>query len=205
MRKIILIFFILISLQLFGQRDLYTCNNLWKNALPYYENPDTLLIINNPTKHTKWKNQLLPKSGRTIVLIYKKNMIWYSAYIMLTYENEKPIWYQSVPSMFSYNLQDSLLPILFSNCSTTISDMIEYKKRNGENSGYFIFVFMKINNEIIEVEFQPKGIQDITALYGSRFSSIFTMYSLGLSNSMSLHYPIKMECEREDIRKKKKK
>ncbi len=205
MRKIFITLSFFIGIQLFGQEEIYYCENIWKEALLDYDIQDTLLVINNPTIYTKWENELLLGLGRTIVFIFKKESKWYSAYIMLTLENGKYVWYQSLPLEFSYNLQEQFLPSLFDSCTSNINDMIEYNKVNRINSGSLIFLFLKINDEIIEVYFQPKGRQDITALYGSQFSSIYTMYSLGLSNSMSLHYPKRKECESEGVKKKKKK
>ena len=179
---------------LFGQNDYMFCDNLLEEALPYYNIEDTLLIIDNPTMFTKWENELLLGVGRTIVLVYKKDFKWYSAHIMLTYEKNKYVWYQSVPVMFSSNLQDQVLPSLIDSIVSTTYDMIEHNKTKKQHSGRNIHVFVKINSEIVETHFQPDGNQDITALYGSQFTPIYTVFSLGLCNSMSLHYPIRKVC-----------
>ena len=94
MKHIILILITFIVVKSFSQRDIYYCSNFYKEALKVYNDPDTLMIIDNSTPYTLIDKKWHTNTGRSIVFIYKINDEWFSAYCMITVENDKWVWYQ---------------------------------------------------------------------------------------------------------------
>lgn len=184
-----------------SQEPFYCCTNLWKESLAYLENPDTIFIAVDYTSHTKVnKNEIQNRAGRNIIFVFKKNNEWQSALAMYTVENNKDVLYITPTRSFPLSHQRDLLPALFDSCLFDMQKLIDFKKINQweEHSGLNVSIYIKNEGSVFEMPFHNSPSRgDMIGFYGSEYNSLYTMYSLGLSNSVSLFFPFKMKCEAE--------
>lgn len=176
----------------FSQKEHCYCINFFKETLKNYDNPDTLIIIDNPIAYTLFNKQLLSEIGRNIIYLFKTNGEWHSAYSMITYENEKMLWYQTVNRDFdNYNSKKSL-ESLFDNCFNDIQKLIEEKPRR--NSGGFIYIYIRQGKKAFDIMYCPPVTGDIVGLLSTQYKSFYDAYSLGLAHSITMHYPYTKKC-----------
>lgn len=200
MRKIIICLLLGFVIKLEAQEPFYCCTNFWKESLDYLGNPDTIFIAVDYTSYTKInKNEIQNKAGRNIVFVFKKNNEWQSALAMLTIDNKKDVLFITPRRGFSHSIEEKYLNNLFDTCFQYIQKLIEYKKTDfTEDSGRNVRLYIRKRDVVLEVPFHNvPGRGDMVSFYGSEYNSLYTMYSLGLSNSVSLFFPFKMKCEAE--------
>jgi hypothetical protein len=178
----------------------YCCTNFWKESLAYLENPDTIFIAVDYTSHTRVnKNEIQNRAGRNIIFVFKKNNEWQSALAMYTVENNKNVFYITPTRSFPLYIDQKHLNNLFDTCFQDVQKLIEYKKKNiEETSGRNVRLYIRKGDAVFEIPFHnvySRG--DMICFYGSEYNSFYTMYSLGLTNSVSLFFPFKMKCEAE--------
>ncbi len=186
---IIILFAVLKS---FSQKEHYYCTDFFKETLNNYENPDTLIIIDNPIAYTLFNKQLLSEIGRSIVYLFRTNGKWHSAYSMITYEKGKMLWCQTVKRDFdNYNSEKTLEP-LFDNCFNDIQKLIDDKPRR--NSGGFIYIYVRQGEKVYDIMYCPPITGDIVGLLCTQYKSFYDAYSLGLAHSITMYYPYTNKC-----------
>jgi len=201
MKKVLLYIILFCTSNLYSQDEFYKCKNFWKESFNLLGNPDTIFAAVDYTGNFSSapkvrKSKIEEKQGRLIVYVFKKNNEWYSAIAVITTKKYKHYWYQSGNDIFPFSMRDSLICNLFNTCYNELAAMVEQTKvQRGEHGGRYIQLYIKNGNSILEVPFyQPPGRGDIKGLYGGPFNSIFSLYSLGLSNSCTLYMPFEGKC-----------
>ncbi len=196
------------QISLFAQRDMWSCTNLWEETFSFYNNPDTLLIIDNMKypKEAKYIDHFNPLSCRAIVLVYPQNGVWYSACIFLNQKKKKTKRYQTLPTelpMSVYKFPNKIhkgnsVP-LFDSCVVAINNKIKHNEYYGKMHSNYTYVYLKIGNETKDVEFYNHSDRGIIDLYDNEGNSIYEIYTLGLNTSTSSSFPVKGKCKSRKI------